>query len=55
MDDEQVADQAVERVIERGREMFMCLVIEEMGQSMELEQLMDTAARNGLYRVQVVG
>lgn len=46
MDDQQIADQAVERVVERGPEIVMKPVIEETKWRMELEQALISITRN---------
>lgn len=55
VDDEQVANQAVERVIGRDPEMVMKPVVEEMERRMVLEQTMSIVIRNGLDPPQFVG
>lgn len=55
MDDEQVANHAVEFVAEHGPEMVTELVIEEIKRRMVLEQAMGTSARNGLDPTPVTG
>lgn len=55
MDDEHVADQAVERVVERSSKMVMQLVIKESKSWMVLEQAVSTAVQNRLDLSPVAG